>query len=153
MHSKKKLANIRSKLEMTLHVWASMRAIWPLGPRGHKATVDTIYGTLPALHTHFPLTHIYAHTGKINTIYSTLPPCYTRTYATSPLVNIHLCRKINRKKCPCTHVYIHDEQIWGSIIMRLCLRDSLNLQHPIVIMANFTHWLVAGVPVAGGTQS
>ena len=41
-----------------------MRAIWPLGPRGHNATVDTIYGTLPALHTHFPLTHIYAHTEK-----------------------------------------------------------------------------------------
>ena len=84
---------------------ARRRAIWLLGPRGHNATVDTIYGTLPALHTHFPLTHIYAHTGKINTIYSTLPPCYTRTYATSPLVNIHLCRKINRKNVH-AHMYI-----------------------------------------------
>ena len=35
-------------------------AIWLLGPRGHNATVDTIYATLPPLHTH--LRHITSYT-------------------------------------------------------------------------------------------
>ena len=53
---------------INLHVWVNIATIWLLGPRGHNATVDTIYDAdYPGYtHTYTLYTHTHSKTKITN---------------------------------------------------------------------------------------